>query len=67
MLYASRYRSYSMRRWGPQNRGVHDGSKWAVGDSAGEGRFCCGGAPARRDGFGHSRADLAVIEIRLMG
>ena len=67
MLYASRYRSYSMRRWFPQNGGVRDGVDWcrAVGDSAGEGRFCCGGAPARRDGFGHSRADLAVIEIRV--
>ena len=38
----------------------------AVGDSAGEGRFCCGGAPARREGFGHSRADLAVTENEII-
>jgi len=64
MLYASRDRSMSMRRWVPQNRGVHDGSFGrAVEDNAGEGRFCCGGAPARRDGFGHCRADLAVTEM----
>jgi len=67
MLYACRDRSYSMRRWWPQNWGVHDGADWrAVGDSAGEDRFCCGGAPARRDGFGHRRADLAVTEIEVM-
>jgi hypothetical protein len=63
MLYASRDRSYSMRRWWPQNWGVHDGHCWSVGDSAGEDRFCCGGAPARRDGVGHRRADLAVTGI----
>jgi hypothetical protein len=63
MLYACRDRSYSMRRWWPQNSGVHDGHCWTVGDNAGEDRFCCGGAPARRGGFGHRRADLAVTEI----
>ena len=63
MLYASRDRSFSMRRWLPQNMRVRDGAfRRAVGDSAGEGRFCCGGAPACREGFGHSRADLAVTE-----
>jgi hypothetical protein len=67
MLYACRVRSFSMRRWLPQNRGVHDGADWrAVGDSAGEGRVGCGGAPALRDGFGHGRADLAVTEIEVM-
>lgn len=66
MLYASRDRSYSMRRWWPQNWGVHDGHCWSVGDSAGEDRFCCGGAPARRDGVGHRRADLAVTGIWVM-
>ena len=63
MLYACRDSSYSMRRWWPQNSGVHDGHCWTVGDNAGEDRFCCGGAPARRGGFGHRRADLAVTEI----
>src|SRR5262245_23508931 len=62
MLYASQDRSMSMRRWLPQNMRVRDGTtEWTVGDSAGEGRVCCGGAPARRDGFGHSCADLFTV------
>ena len=65
MLYASRDRSFSIRRWLPQNRGVRDGGL-AVGYNAGEGRVCCGGAPARRGGFGHGRADLAVTEKEIM-
>jgi hypothetical protein len=57
MLYASWDRSMSMRRWLTQNRGVHDGLDRAVGYNAGEDRFCCGGAPARREGVGHGCAD----------
>src|SRR5262249_29900475 len=65
MLYASQDRSMSMRRWLPQNMRVRDGTtEWTVGDSAGEGRVCCGGAPGRRDGCGHSCADrFTVTEI----
>ncbi len=68
MLYASRDRSMSMRRWLPQNLFVRDGAReGAVGENVPEGRFCCGGAPARRGGFGHGRADRAVTEIMIHG
>src|SRR5713101_743439 len=68
MLFACRNRSRSMRSGWPRNRGVHGGLEVrAVGDSAGEDRVCCGGAPARRQRFGHSRADRAVIERTIMG
>lgn len=66
MLSASRDRSSSMRRWGPQNMYVRDVPVGLGGDNDGEGRFCCGGAPARRVLVGHRRADLAVTESWFM-
>ncbi len=56
MLYAGRDRSFSMRRWLPQNRRVRDGPpKGNAGENDGEGRSCCGGAPAGRALLAHGR------------
>jgi hypothetical protein len=66
MLYASQNRSYSIRRWLPQNLGVRDDIA-IVGDIDGEGRVCCGGAPARRNRFADHGADHAVSEFRIIG
>lgn len=56
MMYASRDRRTAIRRWLPQNLGARGvlGVR-TVGHNAGEGRVCCGGAPARRGGLGHER------------
>jgi hypothetical protein len=59
MMYANRDRRTAIRRWLPQNRGARDALKVrAVGKNAGEGRVCCGGAPARRGGLGHEQRRL---------
>jgi hypothetical protein len=65
MMFASRDRSAAIRRLLPQNRSARDVSVvGTVGHNAGEDLCCCGGAPARREGLGHSGADRAMTEMK---
>jgi hypothetical protein len=61
MVFASRDRSASFRRWVPQNLCVRatgvGGGRIARGD-----RFCCGGVPARRGVLERLGADREPLE-----
>ena len=60
MVFASRDRSRSIRRWVPQN--LSGRAAWCGGLIARGDRFCEGGVPARRNGFEQRVADHVLLE-----